>query len=135
MQLSGFTGRRTRSRFDGQQNPKPAEPEPSRLNSGAQDTDRKGVADETAHSALRRTSARGAILLPPIVTTGTLPGVCYAQGMTSFLYAKSIRIFVCSKISAPLRDRVRVCAQALAAKHGATIQHIIGSLPGLPPVA
>ena len=28
-----------------------------------------------------------------IVITGTLPGVCYAQGMTSFLYAKGIRIF------------------------------------------
>lgn len=59
-----------------------------------------------------------------IVITGTLPGVCYAQGMTSFLYAKGIRIFDYSQFAAPLRDRVRECAQALAAKHGATIQHI-----------
>ena len=24
---------------------------------------------------------------------GTLPGLCYAQGMTSYLYARQIRIF------------------------------------------
>ncbi len=27
-----------------------------------------------------------------IVITGTLPGVCYAGGMTSFLYARGVRI-------------------------------------------
>jgi hypothetical protein len=30
-----------------------------------------------------------------IVVTGTLPGACYAQGMTAFLYAREIRIFEC----------------------------------------
>jgi hypothetical protein len=59
-----------------------------------------------------------------IVITGTLPGVCYAQGMASLLYAKGIRIFDCPQFASPLRDRVRECAQRLAAKHGATIQHI-----------
>ena len=59
-----------------------------------------------------------------IVITGTLPGVCYAQGMTSFLYAKGIRIFDYPQFASPLRDRVRERAQALAAKHGATIEHI-----------
>jgi hypothetical protein len=28
-----------------------------------------------------------------IVITGTLPGACYADGMTSFLYSRGIRIF------------------------------------------
>ena len=28
-----------------------------------------------------------------IIITGTLPGVCYAQGMTSFLTTKGTRIF------------------------------------------
>jgi hypothetical protein len=28
-----------------------------------------------------------------IVVTGTLPTVCYAEGMTRFLYAKGIRVF------------------------------------------
>ena len=59
-----------------------------------------------------------------IIITGTLPGVCYAQGMTSFLNAKGIRIFDYPQFAAPLRDRVRECAQALATKHGVPIQHI-----------
>jgi len=28
-----------------------------------------------------------------IIVRGTLPGWCYAQGMTSFLYANQVRIF------------------------------------------
>jgi hypothetical protein len=28
-----------------------------------------------------------------IIVTGTLPGACYAGGMTSFLYSRGIRIF------------------------------------------
>jgi hypothetical protein len=59
-----------------------------------------------------------------IIITGTLPGVCYAQGMTSFLNAKGIRIFDYPQFAAPLRDRVRECAQALATQHGVPIQHI-----------
>ncbi len=59
-----------------------------------------------------------------IVITGTLPGVCYAQGMTNFLYAKGIRIFDYPQFAAPLRDRVRERAQRLAAEHGVAIQHI-----------
>ena len=59
-----------------------------------------------------------------IVITGTLPGVCYAQGMTSFLNAKGIRIFDYPQFAAPLRDRVRECAQTLAAKYSVPIQHV-----------
>src|SRR2546425_8545103 len=59
-----------------------------------------------------------------MVITGTLPGACYAQGMTSFLYAKGIRIFDYPRFAEPLRDRVRTNAQMLAEKHGATIEHI-----------
>jgi len=28
-----------------------------------------------------------------VVITGTLPGVCYARGMTGYLYANQIKIF------------------------------------------
>ena len=59
-----------------------------------------------------------------IIITGTLPRVCYAKGMTSFLYAKGVRIFDYPQFASPLRDRVRNCAQALAAKHSVAIQHI-----------
>lgn len=41
-----------------------------------------------------------------IVITGTLPGACYAAGMTSFLNAKHIRIFDYPRFAEPLRDRI-----------------------------
>lgn len=59
-----------------------------------------------------------------IVITGTLPGICYAQGMTSFLYAQSIRIFDYAKFAAPLRERIRQNAAALAEAAGIEIEHI-----------
>ncbi len=58
-----------------------------------------------------------------IVITGTLPGVCYAQGMTSFLYARGVRIFDYTKFAEPLRERIRTRAQELAAA-GVEIEHI-----------
>jgi hypothetical protein len=59
-----------------------------------------------------------------IVITGTLPGICYAAGMTSFLYAKGIRIFDYARFAEPLRDRIRERAQLLAAEQGASIEYI-----------
>jgi len=59
-----------------------------------------------------------------IVITGTLPGICYAAGMTSFLYAKGIRIFDYARFTEPLRDRIRERAQQLAQQQGARIEHI-----------
>jgi hypothetical protein len=32
-----------------------------------------------------------------IIVTGTLPGACYAKGMTGFLSARQIRIFVSAR--------------------------------------
>ena len=34
-----------------------------------------------------------------MIITGTLPGACYAGGMTSFLYAQGIRIFDYAKFA------------------------------------
>lgn len=59
-----------------------------------------------------------------IVITGTLPGVCYAQGMTSFLYSRGVRIFDYTKFAEPLRERIRTRAQELAAAAGVEIEHI-----------
>ena len=50
-----------------------------------------------------------------VVVTGTLPTVCYAEGMTQFLYANRIRIFDYPAFAQTLRDRVRDGAVALAA--------------------
>jgi len=62
-----------------------------------------------------------------IVITGTLPGACFADGMTSFLYSRGIRIFDYPQFALPLRERIRDNAQALAAEHGATIEYIAKS--------
>jgi hypothetical protein len=59
-----------------------------------------------------------------IVITGTLPGACYAAGMTSFLNAKGIRIFDYPQFAAPLRDRIRKVAQEAATAAGVRIQHL-----------
>jgi len=59
-----------------------------------------------------------------IVITGTLPGICYAGGMTSFLYAKGIRIFDYARFAEPLREQIRERAQQLAAEQGASIEFI-----------
>jgi hypothetical protein len=59
-----------------------------------------------------------------IVIMGTLPGVCYAQGMTSFLYAQGIRIFDYARFAEPLRDRIRARAEEACAQAGIQIQYI-----------
>jgi hypothetical protein len=59
-----------------------------------------------------------------IVITGTLPTVCYAEGMTKFLNAHHIRIFDYPRFAEPLRNRLREQAAALAATAGITIEHI-----------
>jgi hypothetical protein len=61
-----------------------------------------------------------------VVITGTLPTVCYAEGMTRFLHASGIRIFDYPAFAQTLRDRVRDGAAALAAT-GATIEHLAKS--------
>ena len=59
-----------------------------------------------------------------MLITGTLPGACYAAGMTSFLNAKHIRIFDYPHFAEPLRESIRTNAEALAASAGVTIQYI-----------
>jgi hypothetical protein len=62
-----------------------------------------------------------------VVVTGTLPTVCYAAGMTKFLYAIGVRIFDYPRFASTLRDRVRERAASLAAQAGITIEHIAKS--------
>jgi hypothetical protein len=59
-----------------------------------------------------------------ILIQGTLPGLCYAQGMTGYLYARKIRIFDYPHFAQPLRDQLRDNAERLAAENGLTIEFI-----------
>src|ERR1700680_4075416 len=59
-----------------------------------------------------------------ILITGTLPGACYAAGMTSFLNANGIRIFDYARFAEPLRERIRVRSQEVCAAAGIEIEHV-----------
>ena len=59
-----------------------------------------------------------------VIITGTLPGACYAAGMTSFLHSRGIRIFDYARFAEPLRERIRAAAEAAATTAGAAMQHL-----------
>ena len=59
-----------------------------------------------------------------VIIQGTLPGLCYAEGMTSYLYAKKIRIFDYPQWAEPLRDRIRANAEELAQQNGINIEFL-----------
>jgi len=59
-----------------------------------------------------------------IILQGTLPGLCHAEGMTSYLYAHDIRIFDYARFAEPLRDQIRANAEHLARKHGIEIEFV-----------
>jgi hypothetical protein len=59
-----------------------------------------------------------------VVITGTVPVICYAEGMTRYLHANGIGIFDYPRFALELRDRIRGRAASLAAEAGVTIEHI-----------
>jgi hypothetical protein len=62
-----------------------------------------------------------------LVITGTLPGICYAAGMTRYLHAHSIAIFDYPAFANKLREGLRERAEALAAEAGVTIEFVAKS--------
>ena len=62
--------------------------------------------------------------LDRVVIMGTLPGACYAQGLTHILYARGIRIFDYAQFAKPLAEQVRANAQRLAGQAGITIEYV-----------
>lgn len=59
-----------------------------------------------------------------ILLFGTLPKICYARGMTSYLYERKIRIFDYPKFAEPFRDQLRENAERLAADNGIEIEFL-----------
>ena len=57
-----------------------------------------------------------------IVIQGTLPGFCFADGMTSYLYANNIRIFDYPRFAEPLRNELRDNADKIARNNGLQIR-------------
>jgi hypothetical protein len=59
-----------------------------------------------------------------VVITGVLPEISYAQGMTSCLYGKGIRIFDYAKFAEALRDKLRRQIDALVSESGVEVQYL-----------
>ena len=59
-----------------------------------------------------------------IVITGTLPGICYAEGMTSILYNRGIKIFDFPNYAKKYRDLLDLNTKKLAEDNALTVQHI-----------
>src|SRR5215470_477149 len=59
-----------------------------------------------------------------ILIQGTLPGLCYAEGMTGYLYAHQVRIFNYPRWAEPFREALRENAERLAAENGLEIEFI-----------
>jgi len=59
-----------------------------------------------------------------VVITGNLQTLCYAQGMTSYLYRKGIRIFDYAKFAEPFRESIRENAEKIAKENEIKIEFI-----------
>ena len=59
-----------------------------------------------------------------IVLTGTLPGICYAEGMSLLLRQQGIRIFDYTQWVEPLREEIRENAERIAEENGLEIDFI-----------
>ena len=59
-----------------------------------------------------------------IIVQGTLPGWCYASGMTDYLYKHQIRVFDYPKWAEPLRDSLRANTERIAAENGIEIEFV-----------
>jgi hypothetical protein len=59
-----------------------------------------------------------------IIIQGTVPGWCYASGMTDYFYKHQIRIFDYPKWAEPLREALRANMERIAAENGIEIEFV-----------
>lgn len=59
-----------------------------------------------------------------IIVTGTLPQICYSQGMTSYLYKNHIKIFDYARFAEPFKNAIRVNAELLAKENNISIEFV-----------
>ena len=59
-----------------------------------------------------------------VLIFGTLPKICYAEGMTSYLYARQVRIFDYPRFAEPFREQLRENAERLAGDSGIGIEFL-----------
>jgi hypothetical protein len=59
-----------------------------------------------------------------LIITGTLPGVCYPEGMATYLRIHDVRLFDYPRFAEPLREEIRANAEQLAREQGIAIEFI-----------
>ena len=59
-----------------------------------------------------------------MVITGTLPSVCYPEGMATYLRFHEVRIFDYARFAETLREVIRANAEQIAQQNGVTIEFI-----------
>jgi hypothetical protein len=59
-----------------------------------------------------------------VVISGNLQPLCYAQGITKYLYQQGIRIFDYTQFAEPLRNAIRSNAERLAQENGLEIEFV-----------
>jgi hypothetical protein len=59
-----------------------------------------------------------------VVVTGTIPGICYADGMAAHLRALNVRLFDYPKFADPFRHEIRENAERLASENGLQIEFV-----------
>jgi len=59
-----------------------------------------------------------------LIFTGTIPQICYAQGMTTYLYSNNIRIFDYPKFAEPFKKEIRDNAEKLARDNSVEIEFV-----------
>jgi hypothetical protein len=59
-----------------------------------------------------------------IIIQGTVPGWCYACGMTDYFYGHQLRIFDYAKWAEPLREALRQNMERIAAENSIEIEFV-----------
>lgn len=59
-----------------------------------------------------------------IILTGTIPQICYSEGMTSYLYSQGIRIFDYTKFAEPFKETIRANAEQLSKDNNVEIEFV-----------
>lgn len=62
-----------------------------------------------------------------VIISGTLPQLCYAEGMERYLRSQGIRLFDYPRFAEPYRERIRENAEAIAQENGLEIEFLRGS--------
>jgi hypothetical protein len=59
-----------------------------------------------------------------VIVMGTVPGVCFAEGMATYLRLRGIRLFDYPRFAEPLREEIRQTAERVAQENGIEIEFI-----------